>query len=86
MSTYRTRYDYFTESEIALSREIGNHPILMERLSKHPPQEKEIRLAEVASYCDIVLDGTYSPDDLDRLCWVLWRKLKEKNTGILILN
>ena len=82
----RIRYDYFSEAEIALSKEIGNHPALMELLSKHPPQEKEIRLAEIAAYCDVVLDGSYSEEEIERLCGILYRKLKLKDSGIILLH
>lgn len=82
----RIRYDYFSQNELDLSREIGNHPELMQRLSKHPPQEKEIRLAEIALYCDVVLDDTYTGEDIDKLCRILYVRLKEKNSGILLLN
>jgi len=76
--------EYFPESYIALNQELGNHPDLCELLSKHPPQEIEIRIAEIATYCDIVLDGYYTADDLDKLCDILVRKLKDKSSIIIM--
>ena len=78
------RLEFFPESYIALSREIPNHPQLCELLAKHPPQEFEIRLAEVAAYCEVVLDGTYTQEDLEKLCDILVRKLKAKNSSIIL--
>lgn len=76
--------EFFPESYIALNLEVSNHPELCELLSKHPPQETEIRIAEIAAYCEVVLDGYYTPEDLDRLCDILVRRLQNKNS-ILIL-
>lgn len=80
------RLEFFPESLIALQRELPNHPVLCERLSRHSPTEFEIRLAEIALYCNVILDGSYSPDDVDGICHVLWKKLKEKDSGIIIIN
>lgn len=78
--------EFFPESYIALQRELNNHPELCARLTNHPPQEFELRLAEIASYCEVILDGSYTPDDLDKLCDILYRKLKAKDSGIILLN
>ena len=76
--------EFFPESFIALNQEIGNHPELCRLLAKHPPQEMEIRMAEIAAYCDIVLDGYYTPDDLEKLADILVRRLKDKNSIIIL--
>lgn len=78
--------EFFPDSYIALNQELGNHPDLCELLSKHPPQEFEIRLAEIAAYCEVALDGYYTPADLDKLCDILVRKLKSKSSLIITLN
>lgn len=75
---------FFPESFIALNQEVGNHPELCARLAKHPSQELEIRLAEIATYCDIILDGYYTQEDLERLADILVRKLKDKNSIIIL--
>ena len=75
---------FFPESYIALNQEVGNHPELCELLAKHPPQEFEIRIAEIAAYCGIVLDGYYTPEDLERFADILVRKLKDKNSIIIL--
>ena len=78
--------EFFSDSRIALNREVIEHPTLCELLSKHPPQEFEIRLAEIAAYCDVVLDDWYTPADLDKLCDILWNKLREKRGGIIVAS
>lgn len=76
--------EFFPESYIALNQEVGNHPELCELLAKHPPQEFEIRLAEIAAYCGVVLDGYYTPEDLEKLAHILVGKLKDKNCLIIL--
>lgn len=78
--------NYFPESYIALNQELNNHPELCALLAKHPPQEFEIRLAEIATYCEVVLDGTYTPDDLEKIAHILWKRLREKSTLIILPN
>ena len=85
MSDNRTLV-YFSDSRIALNQEVVEHPELCERLVKHPAQEFEVRLAEIASYCDVVLDGWYNPDELDRLCDILWHRLKKKRKSVVVLT
>lgn len=49
----------------------------MERLAKHPAEEFEIRLAEIASYCLIAVDGEFLPEDLVKLADLCLEKLKQ---------
>lgn len=72
-----------------LQREIARHPKLMKRLQNHGGGEWEVKLAEIALYCDVVLDGEYLPEDVQKLCGILERKLierREDNRGLLILS
>jgi hypothetical protein len=78
--------EFFPESYLALQEEIVNHPRLCELIVRHSPREFELRLAEIATYCNVALDGEYTQEDLNGLCHVLWRKLKEKGTGIILIN
>lgn len=82
----RVVIEMFHEDRIALDREIQNHPALMERLVNHPADEFEMRLAEIAAYCEVVLHGDYLAKDLDHLCGVLVKKLRAKSSPIIILN
>ncbi len=73
---------FFGENKIALGREVGNHPELLNLLAKHPVDEFEIMLAEIAAYCHIGLNDTYSPDDIEKLCGILVERLTSKRTGM----
>jgi hypothetical protein len=74
---------------IELQREIlHHHPELQERFKNHPAGEWEIKLAETAVYCDVILDGTYMPEEIQKLAAILTRKLIERrkdNRGLLIV-
>lgn len=78
--------EFFSDSRIALNHEIVEHPELCVLLANHPAQEFEIRLAEIAAYCEVVLDDWYTPKDLDKLCDILWNKLREKRGGIVVVS
>lgn len=74
----------FHQNRIDLDRELHQHPQLLENLSHQPSNEFEMRIAEIASYCDVALHGDYSPLDLDHLCGILYKKLVEKRTSSII--
>lgn len=78
--------EYFSDSRIALQQELQYHEELWPLIAKYPPQEFEMRIAEIAAYCEVILDGYYTVEDLDRLCEVLVKKLYEKRTGVLVLD
>ena len=67
--------EYFTEERLELQKELMNHPEVCALISKHPPQEFELRLAEIACYCGVALDGAYSQAELDKLCEILRNRL-----------
>lgn len=71
-------YVFFPDEFIDLQREILHHPDLIERLQKHPQREFEIIFAEVASYCEVVLDGIYQQDDFIKLAKIFTDRLRAK--------
>ena len=76
-------YQYFPEEQIALMQEIQNHPDLLTILAvqQHDPH---LHLAEIAAYCNILLDGTYTAEDINKLCDIMTRKLQEKRAIIVL--
>lgn len=74
---------------IRLQREIPQHPKLGARLQNHGATEWEVRIAEICNYCGVLVDGDYTPEDIQRLCGILERKLierREDNRGLLIVS
>lgn len=71
-----------------LQKEMARHPDLLKRLEHHPPEDMEIRLAEVASYVGVILDGFYTVEDLTKLAKILTKKLEEKlvASSIIVVN
>lgn len=71
-------HEYFPEGYIALQKELmtGLHPALERLLAKHPPNELDIRIAEIASYCKILLDGIYTIEERNKLCFILAGRLE----------
>ena len=76
--------EFFSASKIALSRETKLHPELSEKLACYAPSDFENKLAETAAYCGVMVDGTYMPSEIDRLCEILLRKLQAKRSTIII--
>ena len=69
---------YFPEGLQLLQEELatGFHPELEKKLSSHPIDEWEIRLAEIATHCDVLLNGDYTQEDLNKLASVLSGRLQ----------
>jgi len=75
-------YEYFPQEYIALKKEVQNHPDLLIALYTATGFEESI--GTIAAYCDVILDGSYSPEDVVKLCDILVMKLKQKGSLILV--
>lgn len=79
-----SRFVYFSDTLIALNREIANHPLLMSKLDMLPqPADFELRMAAVAAYAGIVVDGYFSAEGIDKLAEACIEKLRKARTIIL---
>ena len=74
----------FDPHRIALQEELRNHPELCELIAKHPADQFEVRLAEIAAYCEVLLDGYYTEEELSNLCGILTNRLIERRTQIVL--
>lgn len=74
----KVRFEMFPEGYIALNRELatGLHPKLERLLANHPSDEVDVKLAEIASYCAVALDATYTLEERDKLCFILAGRLE----------
>lgn len=70
--------EFFPEGIIALQKELasGHHPTLAQKLGNHPTVDWEVKLAEIASHCSVILDDTYQVEDLDKLGFILAGRLE----------
>lgn len=83
--------EYFPEEYIQLQRELatGLHTRIVDIISQYPADEIDIKLAQIAAYCEIGLNGEYTLEDRRGLCVLLTEKLKlkrERPGGIVVLN
>jgi hypothetical protein len=67
---------FFPEVFFRLQDEISFHPELQILLVKHEAAEWETKMAEIAAYCGIVLDGTYTQDDFEKIAAACIERLK----------
>lgn len=68
----------FPDEVIQLNKELATpyHPELVAILHKLPSNVSfQERLGHIAAYCDLVLDGMYSPDDIAGICDELANRL-----------
>lgn len=76
--------ELFPDVAVELQNEIyNNHPELLRLLSKYPGRGLEVKVATIAAYCNIGVDGYFFDKDLEVLFELLLKKLKEKNTIII---
>jgi len=76
--------EFFPEPLIQLRQEIDHHPDLLVLLSVQSDKDVYIQISEIAAYCDIVLDGTYTREDIVELCELCVKRLQAKRT-IMVL-
>jgi len=82
--------EFFPAEYITLSQELatGLHPKLEIILAPLGPDAIDMRLAYIAAYCEVILDGDYSLNDRIKLCGNLYRLLvtKRERPGGIILS
>lgn len=76
--------EMFPPELIALNEETAKHPKLGELLSQQPNRDVYILLCEVAAYCGVVLEGTYTRDDVLKICDKLTTQLQSMRTIVIM--
>lgn len=73
-----------------LNVEITHHPDLILRLNEYKLENPEAtlvdKIAVVAAYLNILLDGIYDHDAIMRLCTICTNKLRDKRGSLLIVS
>ena len=75
--------EYFSESRIALMKEVKMHPDLVTALTIANTNDWFVQLAHIAAYCHVMIDGFYGPKELDELAGALHQKLRSKGQIIV---
>jgi hypothetical protein len=78
--------EMFPTERIELHREVGRHPALVEILSEQPSATFEEKLAHIATYCNVLIDGDFTQREINQLCDILIRELQQKRTGFILLQ
>lgn len=85
-------FEFFPEEYIALDRELRtqNHPKLQAILAGYPADEIDIKLAQIAAYCEVMLDGVYEVVERSKLCKILLERLillrEPEGSGIIVVT
>lgn len=74
---------YFPEEFLELQQEITHHPALMKLIANHPVNEFEVRIAECAAYCGIILDDMYDEKDLAKLAGIITKELRKARVELV---
>jgi len=69
--------EFFPDEYVQLNREVAYHPTLQALLAKHPEHEFELKLAEIAAYCLIEVDGEFTQEELRKLASLCLERLKK---------
>jgi hypothetical protein len=76
---------FFPETFIQLNQEISQyHPELVTRLQNHPQAEFEILFAEICSYCNVAIDGTFDEEGLKAIAGMLLERLQRSRMTIIL--
>ena len=70
-------FEFFPEEYVALQRELatGYHQPIVSIIQKHLAEDIDVKLAQIASYCEVALDGAYTLEDRIKLCKILRERL-----------
>ncbi len=86
-------FELFPQEYVDLSAELATdfHPKLDAILSRFPYEELDMKLAQIAAYCEVGLDGVYDLPGRMKLCKILKEKLVLKrelppSQTIILLN
>lgn len=85
-------YELFPLEYRLLQEELmtGYHPRLEVILSAHAAEDIDMKLAQIAAYCGVGLDGVFTLEERIKLCAMFLAILKEKrenpNTDVLVVQ
>jgi hypothetical protein len=75
--------EYFETELIELAKEVREHPDLHILFATQSDSDIYVQIMEVATYLNIIVDGTYLPEEILKLCTIMTRKLREKRTLVI---
>ena len=85
-------FELFPQEYIDLNKELyeGGHDKICNILGQYSADEVDIKLAQIASYCEVMLDGDYTLENRMQLCKILKEKLvlmrPQQKSQVILLN
>jgi len=80
----KLQYEMFPEELVQLRVEIDHHPALLQILHDQQDKDTYMQLVEIFAYCEMIVEGTYTRDDIIELCGIALKKLIQKRTLIIV--
>jgi len=77
-------YEMFPAQIMDLYREIQHHPNLLKLLHDQDNKDVYIQLMEIAAYCEIVVIGDFTRQDILELCTAMTKKLYSRRSSIIL--
>lgn len=78
--------EWFPPELQVLREEIQFHPALLKILNDQTDKDVYVAISEIAAFTGVLLDGTYTRDDIINLCALLIRKLQAIRTPLVLPN
>lgn len=78
------KFELYEQELQDLNREVMFHPDLQKILQGQEEKDLYVQIADIAAFCEIVLEGDYTKEDILKLCVVLTKHLYSRRTGIMI--
>lgn len=80
------KLEFFPEELNQLRVEINHHPQLLTILHAQHDKDVYIQICEIAAYCNILVDGTFTHADIVELCDMCRKKLQSMRTILVLPN
>lgn len=78
---------YFPEPILALQEELKHWPVLRELIANHEFNGGfEVKMVEIATFCEVIVDGAYSGEQMVQLAGILEKRLKAKRGHIEVFT
>lgn len=78
--------ELFSKERLELMKEVNRSPELCAIMEEAQPEDWAEQLAEIAAYCNVMMDGLYSQADLEHLYPQLVMRLQKRRTPIMMAN
>ena len=80
--------EIFPDEYLALNKELveQRHPKLQAILAGYPADEIDVKIAQIAAYCEVMLDGDYDLAARRQLCDILLKRLIELREPEVVQN